>query len=163
MTTNYIAGAMVAAKPDPIAIIVYDDDASPFEWGDVIFDEWPERRWERNRVRDHITSHGPEYRRFLVSGDSHGPQSSRFLSYSWNAPHCGVIHIPSDFSDPRKAAQSWLEEYTSWCNGDVWGIRLVDAWTGDELDSCWGFIGLDYAKDAATNQFGPVSEVREQW
>lgn len=36
-----------------------------------------------------------------------------------------------------------LETYTSWANGYVYGYRLFNK-LGEEVDSCWGFIGSDY-------------------
>jgi hypothetical protein len=41
-----------------------------------------------------------------------------------------------------------VEEYSKWANGEVYGFRLLDD-EGEETDSCWGFIGLDYVKEAA--------------
>lgn len=35
-----------------------------------------------------------------------------------------------------------LETYNQWASGDVWGYIVEDD-EGDELDSCWGFYGMD--------------------
>jgi hypothetical protein len=46
-------------------------------------------------------------------------------------------------------ARSLLDTYTSWCNGDVWGVChfVIDPDTGEtvEDDACWGYIGDEYA------------------
>lgn len=39
-----------------------------------------------------------------------------------------------------------LGEWVDWANGSVWGIVVTDE-DGDELDSCWGFIGDPYPED----------------
>lgn len=53
-------------------------------------------------------------------------------------------------------ARAMCEEYTNWCNGDVYGVVHVtlDLQTGDEVsvDSCWGYIGLDYAEATAREE-----------
>jgi hypothetical protein len=53
-------------------------------------------------------------------------------------------------------ARAMCEELTSWCNGDVYGVVHVtlDLQTGDEIDveSCWGYIGLDYAEATAREE-----------
>ena len=43
-----------------------------------------------------------------------------------------------------------LQEYTNWCNGEVYGvvITVIDLATGEaeEVDSCCGYIGAEYAE-----------------
>jgi hypothetical protein len=52
------------------------------------------------------------------------------------------------------------QEYTAWCNGDIYGIvtyekvvapnspiLIEDDWV--QTDSCWGFLGYDYAAETA--------------
>lgn len=49
----------------------------------------------------------------------------------------------------RKATEyvtAHLAEWVDWANGNVWGIVVTDE-DGDELDSCWGFIGDPYPED----------------
>lgn len=45
-------------------------------------------------------------------------------------------------------AQSAMEEYTEWCNGECYYFVIENA-VGDTLDSCGGFIGYDYALETA--------------
>lgn len=37
-----------------------------------------------------------------------------------------------------------VAEYSKWANGEVYGYTITDP-EGDEVDSCWGIIGLDEA------------------
>jgi hypothetical protein len=48
-------------------------------------------------------------------------------------------------------AKAELEEYTSWCNGDVYGYVVRDP-EGTQQDSCWGHIGWKYAEETAREQ-----------
>lgn len=41
-----------------------------------------------------------------------------------------------------------VDEYSKWASGEVFGFIITDR-NGDTVDSCWGFIGLDYAIQAA--------------
>lgn len=53
---------------------------------------------------------------------------------------------------------SVVETYGQWCNGEVYGYVVEDA-DGEEVDSCWGFIGdgakcaLKEGKDSAQSHF----------
>jgi hypothetical protein len=53
---------------------------------------------------------------------------------------------------------SEVEEYNQYLTGDVWGIiidriapdangEFDESQDGDEIDSCWGFYGYDYAEE----------------
>jgi hypothetical protein len=44
--------------------------------------------------------------------------------------------------------QGEVREYGRYVNGECFGYTVTDA-NDEVLDSCWGFIGYDYAQDAA--------------
>jgi hypothetical protein len=44
--------------------------------------------------------------------------------------------------------QGEVEEYSRYVNGECYGYVVEDA-HGQQLDSCWGFIGYEVARDAA--------------
>lgn len=55
-----------------------------------------------------------------------------------------------------KYAQSCLDEYTKWCNGEVYGCVVQVHEEDGELvneDSCWGFIGYEYAEETLKEEF----------
>ena len=77
-----------------------------------------------------------------------------------------VAGAPQDSLLPELAVQyakGVLEEYSNWCNGNVYGcvVELFEQnngyWAGaadpDLEHSCWGFIGDDYAKSALKEEF----------
>ncbi len=41
-----------------------------------------------------------------------------------------------------------VEQYSRYIEGECYGYTVTSP-SGEELDSCWGFIGWDYAKEAA--------------
>lgn len=73
----------------------------------------------------------------------------------------GYYIAPEDVTDPAKHAESALKTYSSWCNGDVYGVcvwtytraTINDAWGEPNRDAeCWGFIGYDYASQELDSQ-----------
>ena len=89
---------------------------------------------------------------------------SSAVDRQWDvAPACAYLVLDDEWfggdvttEQLTEVARSLLEEYTSWCNGDVYGIvhTTVDVTTGAEIttDSCWGFIGSDYAEAEARHE-----------
>jgi hypothetical protein len=45
--------------------------------------------------------------------------------------------------------RSSVEEYSAYLNGECYGFVIRDTNTGDAVDSCWGFYGLDHVKSEA--------------
>lgn len=50
-------------------------------------------------------------------------------------------------SRAKKDAEVVISEFNKWLAGDCWGYVIER--DGEELDSCWGFIGRDYAESQA--------------
>lgn len=71
---------------------------------------------------------------------------------------------PGDYEQRRKSAASFLETYTSWCNGEVYHVRICEVVEdpdadevdgdesevdGDDVDSCGGIYDVEaYIKEA---------------
>jgi len=85
------------------------------------------------------------------------------FSCPWDSGQSGVIYaerskILENFRAKRltpalrakveKILQGEVEEYSKYLGGEVYGFIVKDA-NGEEVDSCWGFIGLEYAIEAA--------------
>ena len=82
----------------------------------------------------------------------------------WDSGTCGVIF---DTTDRRKACggesddyytdemiteqlTAEIEEYSQWASGQCYGYVITDS-NGDEVVSCWGYIGYEYAKESASS------------
>lgn len=77
--------------------------------------------------------------------------------------------------EKEEMASSFLEEYTDWANGEIYGYVLesldprecdqgYEHDNPEDLDSCWGFIGFDYFQEAvseATRNVGATAENTE--
>jgi hypothetical protein len=42
-----------------------------------------------------------------------------------------------------------VEDYSAYLNGEVYGFIIRDTNTGESVDSCWGYYGLDHVKSEA--------------
>lgn len=64
-------------------------------------------------------------------------------------------HLADLLDEKRRHAMyqrgvSILEAYEAWANGEIYGYRAYDK-EGNEIDSCWGFLGRDSAVAEATS------------
>lgn len=143
-----------------VSYLSHDEFAHDYEWSEgvewIIFrnghqrDLWREENeatyWEQYPGRVFwVERYEHSLVRYALMGES------SHVDRQWDvAPGVAVIVIPEDFTPPYDdVARNSLEEYTSWCNGDVYGI--VHVWlnpdgTPDEDESCWGYIGREYAE-----------------
>lgn len=95
-------------------------------------------------------------------------QTANYPDQRWDVSHGCAIYVPCDYiqSEYKKLAKkegveaakshfikdsnSVLDEYSNWCNGEVYGysVTIFDK-KGEEIncDECWGFIGQKYAEE----------------
>ena len=69
----------------------------------------------------------------------------------------GVRYSPKSSRDRARAAaliDGDVEEYSRWLNGECYGYTVTDPRDGEQVDSCWGFIGFEYAEQAAREAAG---------
>ncbi len=72
------------------------------------------------------------------------------MYYAFDSRPSGVLRVPVDFTNHEEAARSILKEYTSWVNGETYGVVRQDFDAeGNETseDACWGFIGSEYTEE----------------
>ncbi len=58
------------------------------------------------------------------------------------------IKTPNDPEQLHRDAVGFIEAYTHWCNGNVYGLTLTDC-HGEEVELCGGFYGDEDAEEAA--------------
>jgi hypothetical protein len=101
---------------------------------------------------------------FLLSYYEHGncewSLQDQGVQDRWDTVRCAGILIwehPVDemgaktYEDRAKDANSFLETYTCWCNGEVYGYTIEEVTTCEhckqsvykDVDSCWGYYGTD--------------------
>lgn len=100
----------------------------------------------------------------------HGPGTAQAYTTTledanavWIPTQCDLDNIKASDGDPfevaQKYAQSCLDEYVKWCNGDCYGIvvetftKKGDEWVQIDEDACWGFIGGEYAEQEMKSVF----------
>ncbi|MNU40315.1 hypothetical protein D3C71_290280 [compost metagenome] len=85
-----------------------------------------------------------------------GAQNPFTVDVDWDTARAGVIALKrSEWGDGAEGddklfeyAQGVAETYSHWANGECFGYVLKDE-DGEEIDSCWGFIGMDHVEEEA--------------
>lgn len=109
--------------------------------------------WERENAPDWFT-----IKLFLYdhSGTAYRVGHSNPFHCPWDSGRVGIIALKRSewgkgkVSDDTLAdyAQRIAEHYSEWANGQCFGYVLEDS-SGNELDSCWGFIGMESVEQEA--------------
>jgi hypothetical protein len=64
--------------------------------------------------------------------------------------HFGVRRITKAVKEKAlDLIRSCVEEYSAYLNGEVYGFIIRDTNTGESVDSCWGYYGMDDVKSEA--------------
>lgn len=75
-----------------------------------------------------------------------------FPDRQWDVSQLGAVFAAKDEwrlrKSARKAAQGYVETWNQYLSGDVYGVVIEDE-AGNDLESCWGFYGLEYAQTEA--------------
>lgn len=68
----------------------------------------------------------------------------------WDSGQIGFVLVRKrqGFRNIRKVAESHVETWNQYLSGDVYGYT-VEGPNGEDIDSCWGFYGFDYARAEA--------------
>jgi hypothetical protein len=163
--------------------------------GDFLYADWAEE-YRRDNPEDLHEYKGPEG--FPLSYFEHGNcrwglegSMSSTPDFRWDGVRfAGFLEVSPDADgagnrewwdgmtqpEREKVAESFLEEYTAWCNGEIYGYVLEElspevcnlGFTHEHAptneDSCWGFIGFDYFQEevrAATTAMGATEDNTE--
>ena len=78
---------------------------------------------------------------------------------AWDSGQVGFIYctqedIDREWNGDKEAAKKYLEgeikTYDQYLTGDVYGFSIKNK-HGEDVDSCWGFYGIEYAKEEANS------------
>lgn len=108
---------------------------------------------EMDSVRDRIKSGelvGLPVYAYVHSGTA---LSTEPFTCPWDSGQSGFVYCDADWAknnlqDTLAVLKLAVESYAEWLNGEAYGYILEDP-SGKQLDSCWGFLGFEYAKDRA--------------
>lgn len=74
----------------------------------------------------------------------------------------GYYIAPEDATNPEQYAKGSIEQYSAWCEGDVYGIAIWEytrssiskPWEDtDRGNECWGYYGYKYALETLREEF----------
>lgn len=137
---------------DGVRIVSFNRNHVNFEHPDTF-------REDGGAWTDEIKALFAKRRCFLLGYHEHGDsawyrtENTPVGADPWDStPFAGLLFVPDDVPEGKEEdfADAWLEEYTNWCNGWVYGYSLGDQ--DEHVDSCWGFYDwetmLDHLKGA---------------
>lgn len=83
----------------------------------------------------------------------------------WDTSRVGIVLVSRvewpDEDGARKAALSLVEEWNTYLSGDVYGYVIEDE-DGEQIDSCWGFYGMDAAIEEARSAADTHANARDE-
>ena len=165
-----------------LACLMHDDSPSdPFEE----FDEGEFFQFDHGRAHDTSRPDLEEWKRIIranpgrvvtVESCNYGfsagvlalPSHCRSKGNPENCPAdamresmAGYYIAPEDVTDPLKYAEAFIEQYSAYCEGEVFGVvvwtyrrdSIADGWGDPERDECWSYYGADYAGEELKEQF----------
>lgn len=139
-----------------IAWLVLDESPRDYEWYDGASLTEFRTEWERDEYADAMRAEVGADRVFIVEKVEHG--HVRYSVYTgtpsdpWDSKPSGVLVVDPEALNPETAANDLLDEYTRWANGEVYvlvGREVTPSGTVLFEDETWGFIGTEYAVEAA--------------
>lgn len=94
----------------------------------------------------------------------------QFVDGQWDAGYAGLIFTTDEriqeFGNKdytREQVYEWLKDevelYSEWAEGNCYGFVTYDR-NGDEIDSCWGFIGCDADKSGLAEACGGLKDCK---
>ena len=112
-----------------------------------------------------VDSYGDGYRagELVTSKMSRGDKrtgenskAEKLLDYS-----DGYYISPEDATDYYQYAKGSIETYSSWCEGDVYGViiweykrdSIAKSWEDPDRNECWGYYGYAYAGQVLAEEF----------
>lgn len=156
ITVKYIDTATYSVR-----VCVDDDLDSPATWGNYTIVQFKDRDFNTYQsIDDYCTESGkllPSVQAKIRAGKIFTFDYNRYSScdggyYRYPSNETDADRIDgfiifedeyikgTSYEERKRYATGDLAEYTQWANGEVYGVIITDA-TGEDIDSCWGFIG----------------------
>lgn len=91
------------------------------------------------------------------------PWDSGQIGFIYATPaHLRECYMVTELTDEHRAMaerdlKGQVAELDQWLRGDVWGYVIEDE-DGEHVDSCWGFYGIEYAKQEAADALAAALE-----
>ena len=166
----------------------YPDNPREFYDHDTVLVDWSrdydigDRKATENEIKAYRRGGLDLLTRYLsITEDAHTVVPLRLLDHSglrlwigegykgepyggWDSGQAGFAYITREtvekhgITDPEWVLTRDVRELDGYLSGDVYGIEIVDPY-GQEVDSCWGFIGAPYALESARSMLDDYADI----
>jgi len=128
--------------------------------------------WTKEELLEHIQKEGilslPVY---MYEHSGIALRTTPF-NCKWDSGQIGYIFVlhqdikerlgELDLEQAEKNLIAEIEEYSQYCNGEVYGYQIYkkgdcESWFND-IDACWGYIGLEWVQEAVKDQLDYLEE-----
>lgn len=162
---DYHAGVMVTVQNSRYRWPVEDGDEITGGYVRDVMDDHAFRvvaRWLRMFYNASVVlplySSGQEGR--PAAGDvTDAPEAGDYIGVTFDQPSTRSA-TGIELDDMPAALATDVDEFSAWAVGDCFGYvieRATESGEWEQVDSCWGFIGEDYARGEAQRALGDVS------
>lgn len=156
---------LVVIHPDPSPLNPREDDNvgtmicshRRYTLGDEQFDPEEHDGWDGLRTFL-IEERGAKIVLPLSLYDHSGISMAVGEGGGWDSGQVGLIYMTreqlkkefnNDLIKATQALRNEVKDYSAYLEGDIYGYSIENINTGEEIDSCWGFYGVEDAKNAA--------------
>lgn len=149
---------------DLMADLLFDAGVTDEDGFQLDEDEMEERFPDGQGIRKTLADAGYTIQPLFLYNHSGITMSTSPFSCGWDSGQVGYAVLtpkafkehwgrewtgsPEDIEDATKVINGEVEEYDMYLTGDMWGVQIFDAF-GEDIDSCWGYFGSDYAEQEA--------------
>lgn len=166
----------IALRGLTISLHTDEDARSPDEWENndifLAYDTRRVRAGSKGYARGGA-DHADAYHVFALDVKD-GPYTTLYLGDVVAAPveddededrTDGYVYVSRkewpDEDGARKAAESLVEEWNTYLSGDVYGYTVEDE-DGEQVESCWGFYGIDAVREEARAAANSHADKRDE-
>ncbi len=91
-------------------------------------------------------------------------REGNFPDRAWDVSQLGLVFVAKKEwrtkLKARKAALGLIETWNQYLSGDVYGYVIREEGDEEHIDSCWGFYGMEHAKEEAQSALDHAWEAR---
>lgn len=146
-----------------------------------VSDDWEREEWQTRTLEQALRDQYPDAALIFPlswASNNHGPGTASLYVERFQDGQCEDANaawiftqaeIDAEWNGNAESVDNYvkvaLREFVRWCNGEVYGVVVKSAAGKDlpydvvGLDSCWGFIGYNYATEEGKRMAEDMAEL----